>query len=268
MKKIISAILATLMLFTLAACGEESTPAEATAQTTKATTAEKEIQTTTTADPNAPKEIDVFEFVEVIYSGISPDGTAEINYDEIPDELADNAEFTIDKTEGLKNGDTITLTCIPEESLLVFENIVPTRLTKEVTVDGVAEYITDISKYDLTSINKTNDELVNIQLSYIIKIGEKTLKHNIVEDLGSAEMWTVEDMKINLSEQYFFAKKDEHQGVKVTADNLMRDYNNVENSLISVYKGISKNWLSQALPAPLSPHSCGTEYLYIVIFRA
>jgi hypothetical protein len=212
MKKIIiTVILATLMLFVFAACGEKTVSAEAEPQISKATEADK--PTTTTADPNAPKEIDIFEYIEIEYSGIAPDGKAYIDEDKIPSQIDKNAKFELDKTSGLKNGDTITITCTPKKGLLELENLVPISLTKEIVIEGMPEYITDISKYDLTLVDKDIDEYAKSSLTvkdteYEFDLrGFEFRSDGMLHAIGGFDEWKIDNENSTCQAKYYFTRK-------------------------------------------------------------
>lgn len=93
------------------------------------------------------EEFDPFENLEVTFSGIAPDGSANIkgSIDEVP-----SLYFDADKTSGLKNGDVIkiTLDCYGDDikDYCLQYGKVPSALEKEITVEGLSSYVSKIEE--------------------------------------------------------------------------------------------------------------------------
>lgn len=105
-------------------------------------------------------EADLFENVEIEFSGISPYGSATV-YNNSGDEERKGITYAIDSETDLKNGDTVTVTAtLPSDS-----KIIPKNITKTYTVEGLSEYITN----ELTEIQKEelNNEIMDYVDSYV-----------------------------------------------------------------------------------------------------
>lgn len=95
-----------------------------------------------------PEEIDLFEYVNVTFDGIAPNGRVNISTESnIPVKIS----FTADKTDTLKNGDVIKITAQAPSGTDIadycFQNgYVPKETEKEYTVEGLAAYAMSIDE--------------------------------------------------------------------------------------------------------------------------
>lgn len=98
---------------------------------------------------------DAFDGVTVEFNGTAPHGTAAVNC--LPTAAAaESLTYTLDTTDGLKNGDTVTLTvrsyqddfsdCIQKYGTL------PAATEKTFTVQGLDEYVTSADKLSETAL--------------------------------------------------------------------------------------------------------------------
>jgi len=90
--------------------------------------------------------VDPFDFVEITYSGYSSLGTADVEYTGDISGLS----FEIDNAESLSNGDTVQINLLYNDSLasetsIVDQGIILSEVSKDFIVDGLMEYITDLS---------------------------------------------------------------------------------------------------------------------------
>ena len=102
------------------------------------------------------KQFDPFDELKVNFSGIQPNGTVEID----DGEFGWYNTFTVDPSEGLSNGDTVTVYYTPdgydprdderalEEHCISSAGKIPTETSKTYTVSGLGAYLTKLS--DLT----------------------------------------------------------------------------------------------------------------------
>ncbi len=92
---------------------------------------------------------DPFENIELVYSGMAPDGRLEI--DGTQSGYSQGLYYSADKYDGLSNGDVVTITVTHDYSDSEYVNNygrLPDPLTKTYTVDGLAAYITTSSEID------------------------------------------------------------------------------------------------------------------------
>ncbi len=92
-----------------------------------------------------PKPFDPFEYLTVTFEGFSPNGKVNLNRSsDIPFSMA----FTASKTEGLKNGETITVTAGGELSELkkacIRQGLLISENEKTYTVEGLSAYVTEL----------------------------------------------------------------------------------------------------------------------------
>ena len=93
---------------------------------------------------------DIFEDLDIVFTGTAPYGTATVDTDKTTG-MASSVNFTLDKYENLSNGDVVTVTADPLENEDEFMKncaeqygAVPESMTKEYTVEGLPTYITKI----------------------------------------------------------------------------------------------------------------------------
>ena len=91
-------------------------------------------------------DFDPFEYFEIEYTGISPEGQAVAYTASTP---VGDVYYTLSADYGLSNGDTITVTAMSYDGELAAvadeENYTLTRDTMDVTVEGLAEYVSALS---------------------------------------------------------------------------------------------------------------------------
>lgn len=98
------------------------------------------------SDLKAVEEFDPFEHVEVSFQGTSPEGTVTVIPDREVKELQ-YINFNTDRTQGLCEGDTITLTAKLQEEDAAFVEMFgsfPSESERKYTVSGLAAYATTI----------------------------------------------------------------------------------------------------------------------------
>ena len=87
--------------------------------------------------------VDLFADIGVVYTGVSGNATAMIK---ILNEssFVKECDYSIDRTENLTTGDTITVTIssVSIASLLENHNVAPKEISKVYMVDGLSEYVT------------------------------------------------------------------------------------------------------------------------------
>ncbi len=92
--------------------------------------------------------IDPFENLTAEFSGIAPNGTFSYQYDGNFQGI-NSYDFYADKTNGLSNGDVVTVTISTDDTYLLKQGCAVKSKTKEFTVTGLDHYVTDAN--DLTA---------------------------------------------------------------------------------------------------------------------
>ncbi len=120
--------------------------------------------------------VDPFTGVDVVFTGISPDGEININSDGSP--YRDYLTFEADRTEGLANGDTVTVTAKPyyDSSIEDLENdynvvIDESLMLKTFDVSGLSSYITaDEVLFDneLTAMQEKAGSHLQDEMRYVL----------------------------------------------------------------------------------------------------
>ncbi len=89
--------------------------------------------------------VDVFEYVEVAFAGISSKAVPEVSVTS-EDSPVSASDFAFSEDAGLKNGDTVTLTLTDDaEARLGSEGMVAEPASQDYIVDGLATYITNVA---------------------------------------------------------------------------------------------------------------------------
>ena len=118
------------------------------------------------SDLKEVNKIDAFEGVTVTFDGLSPNGRAYVN--------ADNSKlrsdyFALDKREGLRNGDTVTVTISKEgiERMAKDRGEVPAENTKTFTVAGLASSLESIDQLSDDTIKALQKQTKDIFDAYV-----------------------------------------------------------------------------------------------------
>ena len=111
---------------------------------------------------------DAFADLEIVFEGIAPNGWASINYN--GSELS-YYDFTCDKTSGLSNGDTITVTINDNRLEYYAENLgaVPETLEKAYIVEGLESYLTEISEIKDEGLVEMQNQAIDVYNAYVAK---------------------------------------------------------------------------------------------------
>jgi len=159
------------------------------------------------------KLVDLFEELDVVFTGTTPNGKASIEETfSVP-----GLRVSLDKTSGLKNGDTVIATIKGENGKDVFEvcyenGIIPKEVEKKYIVKGLNSYLNDLNDLPNNALSSMDEQARDVLDTYI------------------AETWnatTLLDME--LVGQYLLYLKP---GFSTSGDN---------NRLILVYKNTVEN---------------------------
>ncbi len=134
------------------------------------------------------KEIDPFADLKISFSGISPNGSVEYTYEGSADYLSQYS-FQSDKTSGLRNGDTITVT-LPgfETENTVHSGYRLTEQSKTYTVEGLDEYVDSYEDLPEEFLNHVKQESEDIISAYIAQSYNKECPTGELEYAGYAFM--------------------------------------------------------------------------------
>lgn len=94
---------------------------------------------------------DPFKNLKVTFSGVEPNGEADIEYN---GDMLSEYDFTCDKTSGLKNGDKIKISLTEDAGYYVDQyNKAPSVLEKEYKVKNLGKYLSKIKEVDTDGVN-------------------------------------------------------------------------------------------------------------------
>ena len=118
---------------------------------------------------NELSKLDPFEDVKVSFSGIAPNGKAEIAYSGGGDILHEY-NFKLDKFDKLKNNDTVTVSLNLDEdkiaSMADRYGRIPEKMSQTYTVSGLETYVTQYSELPQDFIKEVNDKAKEVVKEY------------------------------------------------------------------------------------------------------
>ena len=96
--------------------------------------------------------IDLFQNIEVVFAGISPDAYVVVknNWNE---EFLAALDYKADKPEGITVGDEVTLTCVTDKVLLGRKGYVTDNFSHTYKADKLSSYVKDVKQIDMGVIN-------------------------------------------------------------------------------------------------------------------
>jgi hypothetical protein len=174
------------MLLCMTGCGSDKpndvNPVSATAD---------EVKITTTAETAAAiPQIDCFEGVEIMLSGISPNGKLTLNKENASQDIRKFVSFSADLSSGIHNGDTIIVTASYDDGMVRYQQTkeitanLPTYLTIEDVRNG-AEL--KLSTEDETEIHVKLENGVNDDKFQFLGADSENWSDFICADFNSVE---------------------------------------------------------------------------------
>ena len=113
------------------------------------------------------KIFDPFEGIEVTFEGIAPNGYASMEGNP-SEEAAQDLGYQFDKSDGLSNGDTVTITAYnmygadTTDYCISTYGMVPESLTKTYTVSGLDSYVKAISEISDEELERMQNQAENV----------------------------------------------------------------------------------------------------------
>ncbi len=111
-------------------------------------------------------KVDPFEGFEVTFSGISPGGKIEYNYNGTNPNIS-TYSFSPSQSYDLKNGDVVTVTYSFNEDSMLRQGIVITNQEKEYEVSGLDEYVQSYADLTDNFLNSMKSEAEDKIYSYV-----------------------------------------------------------------------------------------------------
>lgn len=112
-----------------------------------------------------PVKVDPFEGFEVTFSGISPNGKMDYNYNGANPNIS-TYSFSPSQSYNLKNGDIVTVTYSFNENSMLNQGIVITNQEKEFEVSGLDEYVQSYADLTADFLDKMKSESEDKIYSY------------------------------------------------------------------------------------------------------
>ena len=133
---------------------------------------------------------DPFKGIEVLFSGIAPDGTAEIT-GEPTEDAAKYLYYKLDNYTNLSENDTVTAYVTtyddddPVEYCIENYGMIPSPLTKEYKVEGLDSYVTSISDISSDSLQEMQNQAEDVYRANAAKNWEDDAELDSFTYLGS-----------------------------------------------------------------------------------
>lgn len=133
---------------------------------------------------------DPFAGVELVYSGIGPNGYVELKNNS-SDEIASKLRFDMDKTNGLSNGDVITVTLrddgsqAPMQYFIKRYNAIPASTEKKFTVEGLGSYVGAAAEIPADTMTKMQSQAQDVINAYVANNWSKEAKMDNLTYIGN-----------------------------------------------------------------------------------
>lgn len=157
-------------------------------------------------DLEKAKEYDVFDDLKVTFTGVSPDGTVELDFANVELELG----YDIEPETKLKNGDkvTVTLTHIDNadyvEEYCMKQGYALAELTHEYTVEGLDSYIGNMSEISEESMNEMKAKAEEAFRSYVTEEWDEPETFTGMNYVGAYLLIKNPETKENIAENAIF----------------------------------------------------------------
>ena len=145
------------------------------------------------------EKFDAFENLSIEYSGTAPNGMADLEGKGIMDG-SKGLYFSVDKMDGLSNGDEITVKIEPENALEAFiqkTGKAPKETEKQFKVEGLPAYIDSASAINEENLNNIKSEM------------EDNIKSSVAKEGDSVQLISTE-----YQGYYFLKAKNKNYGIQ------------------------------------------------------
>lgn len=134
------------------------------------------------------EQFDPFENIEITVTGESPFGELDYSFDNSPKPSQEYYYgFSADKEYDLANGDVVTIT-LPDyyaDTFITEYGMIPSRYTYEYTVEGLPEYLTDMSQVNEDEMSYLKGVAEDIYYRENISYDDVTIKTNSYNMVGT-----------------------------------------------------------------------------------
>lgn len=122
-----------------------------------------------------------FDYVEVDITGVSPSASVTVTPDLDKKEMQ-YISFTVDKKDGLSNGDTVVVTANVDDVDEFAKNFnsLPDPVSKEFTVEGLGSYVTSVSEIDEAGLDAMKKQAEDVYKAHWVELeGNLDGLHNL-----------------------------------------------------------------------------------------
>ncbi len=150
-----------------------------------------------------------FDYVEVSFSGTSPNGSVTVtpNYNQSEIQYIN---FTTDKYSGLKNGDTVVVTASISGSIDTFVEkygSVLGQTEKTYTVDSLPYYVTDIADIPQDMMDKMDKQAQDVFRAYVANVWDKPENLNSISLIGNYFLTAKPGMSVGTNNYVYMVYK-------------------------------------------------------------
>lgn len=107
------------------------------------------------------QNVDAFADIQLHYTGMAPYGIVDI-INNSPYSSLQYASYTAEPSQGLSNGDTVTVTLSYDNGSLLNDNIKVSETTKTYTVEGLDSYVTKSAQLDEASLEAMQSQAADM----------------------------------------------------------------------------------------------------------
>ena len=135
-------------------------------------------------------EFDPFEGVTLEYSGYAPDGNARLS-SRGDDDACDYLEYKLSKTEGLSNGDVVTVTVEDYYGDSNFETVIdrtgkkPSVTTKDFVVEGLTSYVASLDQISQEGFDMMKSQAEDVFNAYVANDWNENVSLVSFDNIGS-----------------------------------------------------------------------------------
>ncbi|MCM1386450.1 MAG: hypothetical protein NC231_03920 [Bacillus sp. (in: Bacteria)] len=139
--------------------------------------------------------VDLFENIDVSYTGIAPNVTAHIA-DANTDTYVQGIRYVLDKTDNLNIGDKVTVTAEYDKSKLLEKGYMAESDTKEFEVSNVAKYVVELSEIPDSVLESMKSQMEDAMKAHVASKWDEIESMKDMEYVGSYLLTAKDSMQM------------------------------------------------------------------------
>jgi hypothetical protein len=218
-----------------------------------------------------PTTLDVFTGLKLNYSGISKNGTIEIDNSGCDDYVKENVRFNIEDLYNFQykaaNGDIVTVTASYNPRKISEDNFVIESDTMNFTVEGLPFYIESNEGYDFSAVEARLEAKMVEEFADYLTVGAKEYSIAVVGSKGNVvEFWTVNSKELTPETALFFVHKNFYDNSKQYTNSYVKVYKITVNAT-KIYDKWVKEENGDGFPSgtPLDIVTYASVYMHGII---